>query len=51
MTKEIKYQTRVGVVSGQFDNTDELKKELNAVSVAKFFDSLKQKVADYYEGN
>ncbi|MCI1699761.1 type I-B CRISPR-associated protein Cas7/Cst2/DevR [Liquorilactobacillus nagelii] len=51
MTKEIKDQTRVGVVSGQFDNTDELKKELNAVSVAKFFDSLKQKVADYYEGN
>ncbi|AUJ32825.1 MAG: type I-B CRISPR-associated protein Cas7/Cst2/DevR [Liquorilactobacillus nagelii] len=51
MTKEITDQTRVGVVSGQFDNTDELKKELNTVSVAKFFDSLKQKVADYYEGN
>lgn len=51
MTKEIASQTEVGVVSGQFANTTEIKKELNAVPVAKFFDSLKKKVADYYEGN
>lgn len=51
MTKEIAAQTEVGVVSGQFANTAEIKKELNAIPVAKFFDSLKKKVADYYEGN
>ncbi|WP_076461683.1 type I-B CRISPR-associated protein Cas7/Cst2/DevR [Limosilactobacillus caccae] len=43
--------TQVGVINGVFDNTDEIKKQLKAESVPKFFNGLKAKVADYYEGN
>lgn len=43
--------TEVGVIDGIFDNTEELKDELNATSVQKFMSNLKQKVAEYYEGN
>ena len=51
MTSELANQTETGVVSGKFTNTDEIKRELHATSVAKFFEALKKKVADYYEGD
>lgn len=51
MTSELANQTETGVVSGKFTNTDEIKRELHATSVAKFFEILKKKVADYYEGD
>lgn len=51
MTSELAKQTETGVVSGKFANTDEIKRELHATSVAKFFEVLKKKVADYYEGD
>ncbi|MCI5761726.1 MAG: type I-B CRISPR-associated protein Cas7/Cst2/DevR [Ligilactobacillus agilis] len=51
MTSELVNQTETGVVSGKFTNTDEIKRELHATSVAKFFEVLKKKVADYYEGD
>lgn len=51
MTSELANQTETGVVSGKFANTDEIKRELYATSVAKFFEVLKKKVADYYEGD
>lgn len=51
MTSELANQTETGVVSGKFTNTDEIKRELHATSVAKFFEVLKKKVADYYEGD
>lgn len=51
MTSELANKTETGVVSGKFTNTDEIKRELHATSVAKFFEVLKKKVADYYEGD
>ncbi|OXC06657.1 type I-B CRISPR-associated protein Cas7/Cst2/DevR [Ligilactobacillus agilis] len=51
MTSELANQTETGVVSRKFTNTDEIKRELHATSVAKFFEVLKKKVADYYEGD
>lgn len=51
MTSELANQTETGVVSGKFANTDEIKRKLHATSVAKFFEVLKKKVADYYEGD
>ena len=51
MTSELANQTETGVVSGKFTNTDEIKRELHATSVAKFFEVLKKKVAEYYEGD
>ncbi len=51
MTSELANQTETGVVSGKFTNTNEIKRELHATSVAKFFEVLKKKVADYYEGD
>lgn len=47
----IKDDTFCGVVEKSFDNTGELKKQLNAVSMPEFFNFLKQKVDRYYEGD
>ena len=47
----IKENTSVGFVDGAFNNSQEIKDKLNAVTVAKFMTDLKKKVADYYEGN
>jgi CRISPR-associated protein Cst2 len=44
-------QTHVGLVSGIFDNTADLKNDLNAMSVVQCFDLIKEEVADYYAGN
>lgn len=47
----IKVDTYCGVVDRSFDNTSELKNELNALSMPEFFNTLKQKVEAYYESN
>lgn len=47
----IKDDTFCGVVDKSFDNTSELKDELNAKSMPEFFVILKQKVDEYYESN
>lgn len=49
--ENIARDTKVGVIDGVFDNTEELKDELNAISVQKFMTELKEKVAEYYEGD
>ena len=41
--------TVVGVVSDIFDNDTELKEKLRAVTVAKAFSQLKEKVSEYYD--
>ena len=41
--------TVVGVVSDIFDNDAELKEKLHAVTVAKAFSQLKEKVSEYYD--
>ncbi|MDD1406327.1 type I-B CRISPR-associated protein Cas7/Cst2/DevR [Limosilactobacillus reuteri] len=48
---QIRNNTEVGIIDGIFENTDEIKKQLNAKSVPQFFNDLKKKVADYYAGN
>lgn len=48
---EVAANTEVGVVDGIFDNTEAIKKKLEAQSVNQFFNNLKIKVNDYYEGN
>ncbi len=40
-----------GIVDGKFDNTDEIKETLDAKSIPNFFNSLKEKVKEYYESN
>ena len=47
----IKSDTYCGVVDKSFDNTNELKEQLNASSMPEFFTLLKQKVDMYYESN
>ena len=47
----VKENNSVGLVDGAFNNNQEIKDKLDAVTVAKFMTDLKKKVADYYEGN
>lgn len=47
----LKEDTICGVVDKSFDNTRELKDQLQALSMPEFFTTLKQKVDAYYEGN
>lgn len=47
----VKENTSVSFVDGAFNNNQEIKDKLDAVTVAKFMTDLKKKVADYYEGN
>lgn len=48
---EIGGNTMVGIIDSQFTNTDEVKTRLNAKSVPVFFNEIKEKIDDYYEGN
>lgn len=41
--------TNTGLVDGIFENSDEVKAELQTVNTAQFMNNLKKKVADYYE--
>ncbi|MEK3528193.1 type I-B CRISPR-associated protein Cas7/Cst2/DevR [Lactobacillus crispatus] len=45
----IKNDTEIGLVDGIFANNEAIIKDLNAVSVVKFMNDLKKKVADFYE--
>lgn len=51
LTEEIKENTFVGIVKGAFENTAEVQEVLKGQKVPQVFESLKQKVAEYYEGN
>ncbi len=45
----IKEDTHCGVVFGKFGNDEEIKKELNAISMPEFFRELKKEASEYYE--
>lgn len=47
----IKSDTIVGYFNGKFANSEQIKTELNAISVPEFFSKLKEQVNIYYEGN
>lgn len=47
----IKEDTYCGLIDGKFDNDQEIKIKLEAVSMPEFFNILKKKVNDYYESN
>ena len=49
--ENMKKDTICGVIDGKFDNTSEIKNNLNALTVPQFFENLKEKVRDYYESN
>lgn len=51
MTEEIKKDTICGVVRNKFKNDNEIRERLNAASVTKAFEKLKEKVSEYYESN
>ena len=46
--KDIENNTVVGVMTNIFDNDQEIREELNATTVGKVFDHLKEEVEKYY---
>lgn len=51
LTESLKENTVVGIVKGIFENTAEVQEVLHGEKMVQAFETLKQKVADYYEGN
>lgn len=51
LTDKIRNETLVGVVKDAFENTAEINQVLDGKKIPQVFEELKQKVADYYEGN
>ncbi|MBC1745320.1 type I-B CRISPR-associated protein Cas7/Cst2/DevR [Listeria seeligeri] len=49
--EDIRENTKVGIIDGQFANADEVKSKLNADYVPAFFNEIKGKIDAYYEGN
>ena len=49
LDKEIKDNTKVGLIKGIFKNSDEIVKELGAEDISNFFDDIKKQVKTYYE--
>lgn len=49
MFDHIKRDTHSGVISGKFDNDEEIKEKLGSVSMPEFFSLLKKEVSKYYE--
>ena len=47
----IKADTYCGLIEGKFDNDNEIKSSLGALTMPEFFRMLKNKVVEYYEGN
>ena len=45
----MKEETICGLVEGKFRNDLQLKEELGAIPMSKFFDHLKKEVQSYYE--
>ena len=48
--EDVQKHTRCGVLSSIFTNDEEIKRELNATTVAEFFKYLKDQVEAYYNG-
>lgn len=46
----IKEDTTCGLIEGKFENDNEIKESLNALTMPEFFAGLKDKVKEYYEG-
>ncbi|MBC6136964.1 type I-B CRISPR-associated protein Cas7/Cst2/DevR [Listeria innocua] len=51
MYEGIQEHTKVGIVDGQFANSDEVKVKLKADSISMFFNDIKGKIDAYYESN
>lgn len=51
LTDELRQQTLVGVVKDAFENTAEIQAVLHGQKIPQVFESLQQKVAEYYEGD
>lgn len=51
LTDELRQQTLVGVVKDAFENTAEIQAVLQGQKIPQVFESLQQKVAEYYEGD
>lgn len=49
--ENIRQDTYSGLVEGRFDNDNEIKTKLRSKSMPEFFEILKTKVSEYYEGN
>lgn len=47
----IKEDTYCGLIGGKFDNDNEIKSKLKAITMPEFFKVLKEKVVEYYAGN
>lgn len=45
----VKEQTTCGFVEGIFDNDQEIKDQLNAITIGQFFNSVKEKIQEYYD--
>ena len=50
MFDSIKNDTFCGLIEGKFENTNEIKEKLEAITMPEFFTELKGKVTEYYEG-
>ena len=50
MFDSIKEYTSCGLIEGKFNNDNEIKEKLDALTMPEFFNGLKSKVKDYYEG-
>ncbi len=49
--ENVEEDTYCGLVEGVFDNDSEIEKELDAKSISEYFEIIKGKIADYYQGN
>ena len=50
MFDSIKEDTSCALIEGKFNNDNEIKEKLSALTMPEFFEGLKGKVKDYYEG-
>lgn len=51
LNEELKENTKAGIVTGAFENENEIKDKLEVITVREFFADLQGKVKDYYESN
>lgn len=51
MFDSIEKDTLCGLIKGKFNNDEEIKRELEAISMPELFRELKVKVSEYYESN
>ena len=48
LDEEVKNNTKVGYIEGIFNNSNEIKKELNPASIEEFFKAIEKRVDEYY---